>query len=121
MAPVQVSPDDGRSYRAPAWSPDGRLAYVRIDVCCGDQQRSALLVADSDLSNPQEIVTDSASLSAPSWSPDGRQIVYTRDRPDDVALWVVDADGGHRHRITRRRRAGEPPYGNANASWRPSR
>jgi TolB protein len=119
-SPVQVSPDDGRTYRAPAWAPDGRLAYVRVDVCCGDLQHSALLVAAPDLANPREIVADSASLSAPSWSPDGGRIVYTRERQDDLALWVVDADGGHRHRITRARRAGEAPYGNASASWRPS-
>jgi Tol biopolymer transport system component len=118
VAAVQVSPDDGRLYRSPAWAADGRLAFVRQDECCGTLQHSALLVTNVDLSDPREVVADSALLSAPAWSPDGRRIVFTRQRASDTALWIVAATDGAARRLTR---AGDSRYGNSDPSWRPAR
>jgi Tol biopolymer transport system component len=35
-----------------------------------------------------------------SWSPDGSRIVYTRTIPGDGGLWIMNADGSGKHRLT---------------------
>ena len=36
----------------------------------------------------------------PAWSPDGSKIVYTRTQVGDGALWIMNADGSGKHRLT---------------------
>ncbi len=36
----------------------------------------------------------------PSWSPDGSKIVYTRTAKGDGGLWIMNADGSGKHRLT---------------------
>jgi TolB protein len=36
----------------------------------------------------------------PAYSPDGKKIVYTRTAKGDGALWVMDADGANKRRLT---------------------
>ena len=36
----------------------------------------------------------------PAWSPDGSRIVYTRTQKGDGGLWVMNADGSGKHRLT---------------------
>lgn len=36
----------------------------------------------------------------PSWSPDGTKIVYTRTAKGDGGLWIMNADGNNKHRLT---------------------
>jgi Tol biopolymer transport system component len=37
----------------------------------------------------------------PGWSPDGSQIAFGSDRPGEGFhdIWVMDADGSHKHRV----------------------
>jgi Tol biopolymer transport system component len=37
----------------------------------------------------------------PSWSPDGTKIVFTRTQPGDGGLWVMNADGSGKRRLTK--------------------
>jgi TolB protein len=37
----------------------------------------------------------------PSWSPDGSKIVFTRTQPGDGGLWVMNADGSGKRRLTK--------------------
>jgi len=36
----------------------------------------------------------------PSWSPDGNKVVYMRPAKDDGGLWIMNADGSGKHRLT---------------------
>ena len=37
----------------------------------------------------------------PAWSPDGSEIVYTRTQQGDGGLWIMNADGSGRRRLTK--------------------
>jgi Tol biopolymer transport system component len=37
----------------------------------------------------------------PSWNPDGTKIVYTRTQAGDGGLWVMNADGSNKRRLTK--------------------
>ena len=38
---------------------------------------------------------------SPDWSPNGKQLVFTTDRRGSEDLWVMSADGGNQHPLTR--------------------
>ena len=70
------------------WSPDGRLVYggqpgiisIRTD---GDEKRLLIRYGHS-----------------PSWSPDGRKLAYVQSGGDGSAIFVANADGTDRRRVT---------------------
>ena len=37
----------------------------------------------------------------PAWSPDGSKIVYTRTQQGDGGLWIMNADGSGKRRLTK--------------------
>jgi len=45
-----------------------------------------------------QLTTDGGDY--PAWSPDGQQIVYTRTASGDGGLWIMNADGSGKHRLT---------------------
>lgn len=45
-----------------------------------------------------DLTTDGGDY--PAWSPDGTKIVYTRTMEGDGGLWVMDADGSNKRRLT---------------------
>jgi Tol biopolymer transport system component len=59
-------------------------------------------------------VADDAAAALPSWSPDGTKIVYESNVSGNYEIWVMDADGGHKTRITR-----EPHFEHLTPSWSP--
>jgi Tol biopolymer transport system component len=84
----------------PAWSPDGRIAYVTtrgVWVMEGDGRRKKLLAR-------ARIRIDGYPTRSPvAWSPDGRRVAFTTG----TALWVMTADGSGRRRAS----AAAPPAG----------
>lgn len=89
----------------PAWSPDGaRLAWVstraglvnvftmRIDGTDVQQLTFARL------ENP--LPGSGQGASQPAWSPDGQQIAYTVGFNGASQLWVMNADGSNKRRLT---------------------
>ena len=77
----------------PAWSPDGRIAYVTtrgVWVMDGDGLRKQLLVW-------ARIAIDGYPTRSPvAWSPDGRRVAFTTG----TALWVMTADGSGQRRVS---------------------
>jgi eukaryotic-like serine/threonine-protein kinase len=83
----------------PAWSPGGRLAYVRRV-----EGGNLVLVASAlDGTNPAVILpADSVYswLRNPAWSPDGRHVAVVRSTGGAAGeLWLVPAEGGTPRRL----------------------
>ncbi len=53
------------------------------------------------LSTSQHTRLTDDSGDYPAWSPDGNQIVYTRTQVGDGGLWIMNADGTGKRRLTR--------------------
>lgn len=99
----------------PAWSPDGSwLAFTRFKSCkFRDHGRqagipngciSAIFRVRPDGSEQQQLTPWGMAASYPNWSPDGTKIAFdgcdngkTGCRGD---IWVMNADGSHRQRLT---------------------
>ena len=74
------------------WSPDGaRILFTRYDSA----NRPSVLVMNADGTNVRRLGPGIAA----AWSPDGRRILYSAGF--FTRLLVIDADGTHRHAVTR--------------------
>ena len=86
-----------RNAREPAWSADGRLAFVR------DGAIWTMNAGGSDQRRLTAVLGDAAKDSGPAWSPDSRSLAFTRvgvrDGPSHHAIWVMSADGSSAHAI----------------------
>ncbi len=54
---------------------------------------------DISLVQHKQLTNDGGDFAA--WSPDGKKIVYTRTQEGDGALWIMNADGTNKHRLTK--------------------
>jgi Tol biopolymer transport system component len=101
---TQVTNDPGSDVD-PTWSPDGAsLAFTRVALAGG-------MVGPGTIWSVAPAGTDARRLTAgvvgadttPSWSPDGTRIAFTRTAADTrkTDVWVMDANGGTRRRLTR--------------------
>ncbi len=80
-----------------AWSPTGRR------ILYGRQDRQGIYVIGAEGVADRKITSDSPAQvgwGALTWSPDGRAIAYTTDRTDNGDLYVIDADGRNKRRLT---------------------
>jgi TolB protein len=76
--------------RAPKWSPDGaKLVFEAVE--------GGIFSIGVDGSGPTEIASDG---HGPMWSPDGTRIVFFAEVDGNVDVYVVDADGSNRSRVT---------------------
>ena len=73
---------------SPAWSPDGRIAFVRS---------SHIFKMNDDGSNITPVTGSGTSDYAPSWSPNGARIAYTRSgsSPGTTGIHIINPDGSN--------------------------
>ena len=85
-----------------AWPRNGELAFIGTR---GDEERTHLVLVDVDARRVDVMrwrLGGGAGSGEVAWSPDGRRIAYaaTNGDEDPSAIYVVDADGSGRRRLT---------------------
>ncbi len=116
--PVARLPIEG-PIRDLAWSPDGSLlAITRLAPGGEGGLQARLITEDIYLVDPVDgsitRLTDDGRSSDPAWSPDGRQIAFTSSGETPLpGLFVMNADGSGRRRLT------FPDGADASPTWSP--
>jgi Tol biopolymer transport system component len=94
------------------WSPDGSRVTFTRKVTIDGSNFEHIFVADGDGSNPVDLMPDSKSQnSTADWSGDGEKIVWVSSEGEafnvggagggpGVNLWVMDADGSDKTKLT---------------------
>jgi len=79
------------------WSPDGTRLVFERDF----DRRFAICTVKLDGTGLRELTKGPHFDVGPGWSPDGSQIAFGSDRPGEGFhdIWVMDADGSHKHRV----------------------
>lgn len=79
---------------SPAWSRDGRLAFV------SDRGGSRDIWVRHPDGTLQQVTPGTARDDSPAWSPDGRWIAFVSDRTGNREIHVVPSEGGSVTQIT---------------------
>ena len=90
--------------RPPEWSPDGaKLMFEAVE--------GGIFSVGADGSGLIEIASDG---HGPMWSPDGTRIVFFAEVDGNVDVYVMDADGSNRSRVT------SDPAEDVSPAWAPT-
>jgi TolB protein len=94
----------------PAWSPDGKIAFVRLNARLGDP----IYVVNADGSGLRNLTPKPVgAYAAPAWSPDGRKLAFVSERDGNSEIYVMNANGSGQRRLTRN------PAFDADPAWSP--
>ncbi len=90
----------------PEWSPDGQWLYFMAGYPQSGTGQAAQIFRIAATARGSSVATQLTTLPGhnrfPAVSPDGAQVAFQHgatDWSDANELWVIDADGGNRHRI----------------------
>jgi Tol biopolymer transport system component len=85
----------GTTTEITAWSPDGTKLLGVSDVDLGDQGQ--LYIYNADGSGTRQLIPNTVSAYSGSWSPDGSKVLFSSSDPEGI--FVIDIDGGGKHRL----------------------
>jgi Tol biopolymer transport system component len=83
------------------WSPDGRLILLTRYTTSGTTEIA--VIRDNGTGYRRLVVVHGDEAGAAAWSPDGSKILYTNQPGRHPQCFVMNADGSHRHNISRNR------------------
>jgi Tol biopolymer transport system component len=105
---------DERTEYSWSWLPDGRrILFASVPNDRMKPGPSHIFIIDSDGHNRRQLTSGTGELS-PTLAPDGRRILFIAQGVRQRGLYVMQADGTHKKRLTQSR---ESPY---EASWSPN-
>lgn len=103
---------------SPTWSPDGSLIAYDSDFGIHLTNEEGTIGDVTDNRSLFALSTDSLDIS-PVWSPDGSKIAFGHSQHDHWEIYVMNADGSNRVRLTQEEPFADPPPNNVSPAWSP--
>ncbi|MDD5258449.1 MAG: DUF3160 domain-containing protein [bacterium] len=99
-----INLDIAGSYSSPRISPDCTKIVFCVWTNTGTSRNSNnqcdIFSINADGSNPTKLTTEAGIAKDPSWSPDGKYIYYSSNINGSYDIWVMDATGQNKKRLS---------------------
>jgi TolB protein len=103
---------------SPTWSPDGQVIAYDSDYGLHLTATDGSIGGQSYDRSLHALSTDVRDTS-PAWSPDGTQIAFMFNQHDHWEIYVMNADGANRVRLTKEEPFTPRPPHNVSPAWSP--